>query len=233
MNTNTFRDREHEGWSARAALISQPPLMKESVMKTQRTIALLLAGLAASTIVHAAQVCQFTRNQWGLLISNCKLNELSGGRYDFVLDHATPPPPQFPNLRVTKIGAFLQGVNVALRADVENNGGRNAGAFEVVLTASVNDPLQNGVGVSMTTLPPSTVPSLAIGAGATVFPGAITLPNRNQDWDVCTAAVVDPPATGRPPSGAVLESNETDNQTNACCRVYGPNPDLTGPPACN
>jgi hypothetical protein len=203
-------------------------------MKTQRTMALLLAGLAASTMVQAVQVCEFKRNQWGLQISNCKLNELYGGRYDLELaDPTVHVPLQFPNLHVTKIGEFVIGTNVNLRADVENNGMRNAGAFEVTLMASVHDPLQKGVRVGMTALPPTQVPFLAIGAGATVHPGSITLPNSKQDWDVCTVAVVDPPATGRPASGAVLESNEADNQTSSCCRVYGPNPDFNGPPVCS
>jgi hypothetical protein len=203
-------------------------------MKTQRTMALLLAGLAASTMVQAVQVCEFKRNQWGLQISNCKLNDMYGGRYDFVLaDPLVHVPVPLPNLHVTKIGEFVVGGNVDLRADVENNGMSNAGAFEVTLMASVHDPLQKGIGVGMTPMLPAQVPFLAIGAGATVYPGSITLPNRKQDWDVCTVVVVDPPPMGRPASGAVLESNEADNQTSSCCRVYGPNPDLNGPPACS
>ncbi len=209
-------------------------------MKAKSTIAALLAAVAGWLPLQAAQAaCEFSRTPWGLRVSNCKLSDLTGGRYDgqITLDPAQGGRILLPNLVVTDVDTTIVGTSANLSAQLANIGRLNAGAFDVQLIATITDPLNNGSPVSLTTLPPASVPGLAVGAGATVFPGAVSLPNRSQDWDVCTIAVVDPPPLGRPAWGAVVESTESDNQWPApaqqgCCRVYGKNPDVSGPPAC-
>ncbi|HSW22802.1 MAG TPA: hypothetical protein VLJ62_08545 [Burkholderiaceae bacterium] len=46
------------------------------------------------------------------------------------------------------------------------------------------------------------------------------LPNRTQDWDVCSVAIVDPVANGGQAWGSVWESNESDNPWSSCTRIY-------------
>lgn len=200
-----------------------------------RPAAIALALLAA---LPAAQACEFVRTPWGLRLTGCKLSDLTAGRYDLSLD-VNPERPRWalPNLVISDVDTTIVGSSANMSATVSNLGVRDAAAFDVQLIVAVTNPLANGAGVSMTTLPAVTVPRLAVGAGATVYPGSVVLPNRSQDWDVCTVAIVDPPTATRS-LGAVWESNESDNRWPAsapqqdCCRVYGPKPDLIGPPAC-
>jgi len=205
-------------------------------MKAIRIMAAMAAGLAAWLPVQSAQACEFTRTPWGLRVTNCKLYDLTKGRYDLTLD-TDRPHWSLPNLVVTDVDVGINGTNANMSVQLANIGERNAGVFDVQLIATVTDPLRSGASVSTTTPPATTVSGLAFGAGATVYPGAVSLPNRSQDWDICTIAIVDPPPTGRPAWGSVYESIELDNrwpapQQQGCCRAYGPNPDLDGPPAC-
>jgi hypothetical protein len=206
---------------------------KDQSMNTTRIAAALLAGIATTAPLQAAAACEFTRTPWGLRISNCKLADFYGSRYDLKLDvDRRPPVLTLPNLVPTDVDAGVNGVGVNLAVEVQNLGDRGAVASEVVAMAGVNDPLNNGSSVGVTALGPYPVPALAIGSGVVVSMGRIFLPNRNQDWDVCTLAIVDPPTAGGSALGRIFESNESDNQWQGCCRVYGPKPDLNGPPAC-
>jgi hypothetical protein len=208
-------------------------------MTAKRTMAAMLIGVALLPL-QAAQACEFSRTPWGLRVLNCKLSDLTGGR--FVGDISLSPDQggriPLPNLVVTDVDTTIVGSSANLSVQLGNIGRLNAGAFEVQLIATITDPLNGGSPFSMTALPPVSVPGLAVGAGATAFPGAVSLPNRTQDWDVCTIAIVDPPPMGRASWGNVVESNESDNQwpmpmQQGCCRAYGKNPDLSGPPACS
>ena len=202
-----------------------------SRIATIRTLSIvaLCAGALAGT---PADACEFTPNPWGLQITDCQLSDFDG-RYDVTLDRSVGPPPHpRPNLRPTDVDATVVGSSVNLSAELVNDGARAVTrAFEVVVVASTHDALQKGISVGMTMLPPATLQGLGIGAGAKVGIGTIVLPNRKQDWDVCSVAIVDPPLAGST-LGSLLESNESDNQIERCCRVFGPNPDLNGPPAC-
>jgi hypothetical protein len=191
-------------------------------------------GLVALLGLQAAQACEITRTAWGLRLTDCRLDEMYKGRYEVSIDRHpdwTVGPLKLPNLHPADINEVVVGASVNLSADIENTGRWNAPAFEVAVIGTVTDPLNGGAAVSTTPFPPIAIPSLAVGATVTGSAGAVSLPNRNQDWDVCTVVVVDPPTKARA-SGNVLESNEADNQRDGCCRVYGPNPDLNGPPAC-
>jgi len=162
----------------------------------------------------------------------CQLRDIFKGRYDLVLDRAAEPIRlRLANLHPTDIDTTIVGSSANISVDLENNGVANAPAFEVAVITSVTDPLNNGAGVGMTAFAPIAVASLATGAGISRGAGAINLPNRAQDWDVCTIAIVDPPTSTRA-AGSVFESNEGDNERAGCCRVYGPNPDFNGPAAC-
>jgi hypothetical protein len=133
-----------------------------------------------------------------------------------------------PNLVATDIDTTVVGSSVNIEVDVENRGIRAAPIFEVAAVSTVLDPLNNGSTVSMTPLPPRTVQGLGVGAGTDVPIGTVYLPNSNQDWDVCTMAIVDPPpACTQNRWGRVLEADEGDNGRTHCCRAYGPKPDTT------
>jgi hypothetical protein len=192
----------------------------------------VIAVALLAVLPAAASACEFTQTPWGLRVSNCKLSELSGGRYDLSLDTSVDPPRlPLPNLRVNDVDAGVVGSNVSIAVEVQNNGQRNAGRFDVTAVVDVQDPLiANGNrSVGMTMLPPVSVPGLAIGT-AVVYPGQVVVPNRTQDWDVCTVAVADAPPTGGGSLGRLLELNESDNQWQGCCRVYGLKPDTSVPP---
>jgi hypothetical protein len=195
---------------------------------------LATAGVAAVLLAAApAQACEMTRTPSGLRVI-CNLYELYK-RYDLGIELIPAGPAlrlNLPNLAPTDLDFTLVGSGANVGVDVENIGVRGATTFEVVAVGSVHDPLRGGASVGMTPLPPRTVSGLAAGAGVAVGMGTIFLPNRNQDWDVCTIATVDPPLAGGASWGRVLESDETDNLRTACCRAYGPNPDVNGPPAC-
>ncbi|HSW22221.1 MAG TPA: hypothetical protein VLJ62_05605, partial [Burkholderiaceae bacterium] len=148
-------------------------------MKAKSTIAALLAAVAGWLPLQAAQAaCEFSRTPWGLRVSNCKLSDLTGGRYDgqITLDPTQGGRILLPNLVVTDVDTTIVGKSANLSAQLANIGRLNAGAFDVQLIATITDPLNNGSPVSLTTLPPASVPGLAVGQGATVFPGAVSLP---------------------------------------------------------
>src|SRR5687768_13419120 len=182
-------------------------------MKAKQTIAALL-GVAALLPLQAAQACEFSRTPWGLRVLNCKLSDLTGGRF---VGELSLSPDQggrvpLPNLVVTDVDTTIVGASANLSVQLANIGRLGAGAFEVQLIATITDPLNGGSPFGMTTMAPTSVPGLGVGASATAFPGAVSLPNRTQDWDVCTIAIVDPQPMGRAPWGSVVESNESDNQ---------------------
>jgi hypothetical protein len=191
-----------------------------------------LAALFAALPTHA---CDIVRTPFGLRITNCNLSELYKGRYDQALEfipNRNGLQLRFPNLVPTDLDTFVINTGVNVGVDVENDGNGNALTFEVALVGTVHDPLNNGAAYSTTPLPPQTISGLAAGAGIAVGTGTLFLPNRNQDWDVCLMATIDPPPAGGQAWGRVYESNEADNLRTGCCRVYGPTPDMTGPPAC-
>jgi len=202
-------------------------------MKVARIVVAVISGLAALSAVQPAEACELTKTQWGLRAVNCLLGDFYKGRFDLAVElNPSRPVLRLPNLHVTDIDTSVRANNVDMQFDVENNGNGNAVPFEVTLVGSVHNPLSGGANVSMMAFPPVTVPALAAGATATRFAGTLVLPNRSQDWDVCGIAIADPPLTNGPAFGSVFESNESDNMRNDCCRVFGPNPDVTGPPPC-
>jgi hypothetical protein len=200
---------------------------------TRMTAAMILTALAVAS-APAAQACQITRTTWGLRLIDCNLSDFFKNRYDLALD-VIPEPPRLrmPNLQVSDIDGTLSGSSVQIDVEVQNNGAQNnTRAFDVAVIATVQNPLAGGAPVSSSPLPPVSIMGLAAGATTARIAGSIAVPNRNQDWDVCAVAVVDPPVVGGSAWGNVFESNETDNMLDRCCRVYGPTPDVSGPRPC-
>jgi hypothetical protein len=191
-------------------------------MKAQ-SIVMAVCSLLSLAAAPAAQACEFKRTPWGLQVTNCKLGDLYPGRYSAVLE-VLPfrPIVNLPNLVVTDVDArTFGGIEAEVTVDVTNNGIRNAGAFDVIVITTVNDPNNNNAQVSMTPFGPVSIASLAVGAIATKYMGIAVLPNRAQDWDVCSVAIVDPVANGGQPWGSAWESNESDNQWGSTCqRVF-------------
>lgn len=203
-------------------------------MNAMRIVLTMISAIAALLTVQSAYACEITRTPWGLRLTNCKLSEFYKGRYELAMDvQVAGPRLQLPNLHVTDVDTFVSGNGVDMEVEVENNGAlNNALAFDVTVVGTVQNPLNAGQNAGMTAFPPVSVPGLAIGATAARYVGTIILPNRTQDWDVCAVAIADPPPSAGPTFGRVLESNESDNMLTACCRVFGPNPDVSGPPPC-
>jgi len=186
-----------------------------------RSIVMAVCSLLSLAVAPAAQACEFKRTPWGLQVTNCKLGDLYPGRYSAVLEVAPfRPIVNLPNLVVTDVDArTFGGIEAEVTVDMTNNGIRNGGAFDVVVTTTVNDAT-TGAQVSMTPFGPVSIASLAVGAIASKYMGLAVLPNRTQDWDVCSVAIVDPVANGGQAWGSVWESNESDNQRSACTRVF-------------
>jgi hypothetical protein len=190
-------------------------------MKANRLVAAMLAASAIG-LPLSAQACEVTRTPWGLRVSNCALKDLYRIPYDAVLDVAVNPPIlHLPNLVVTDVDArTFGGVEAEITVDMLNNGTRNAGGFDVIVLTTVHN-IAGGAQVSMTPLGPASIAGLAVGAIASQYMGVVVLPNRTQDWDVCSIAIVDPAVNGPPPWGRVFESNESDNEWSAACtRVF-------------
>lgn len=200
-----------------------------SAIRRLGSIAALLAVLAAA---QTAQACEVWRDDIGRLRTNCKL---SLAKKDYVLNVTVlEGRPTFqlarPNLLPRKNKATLF-MGVELYVDVRNDGALVSGATEVAIMADIVDPL--GVRAATSHNFVAAVPAIAIGATTRIYLGTLTLPNSNQDWDLSILSVVDPPTTTSPVNGRVLESNEMDNALHRLCRIYGPNPDTTGPEACD
>ncbi len=194
-------------------------------MKVRSIVLTMLCGAAATLASSQALACQIVKTPWGMRYSGCQLRELYPGRFDMLLEKWDPPYViALPNLLINDIDAVpvAGGVSVNMSAEFENNGNRNVTrAFDITLLVSVHDPLNKGaiVGQPMP-LQPVQVPALSTGASASAFFGAVTLPNRVQDWEVCSIGVIDAP----PPNGAggvIFEANEGDNRKDSCTRIFG------------
>jgi hypothetical protein len=208
--------------------------MKGTLLKPIATALVGLSGLAALLAPTPAHACEFIRTPWGLQVLHCSLAELFKGKFDLAVEVNPRPALQLnlPNLVPIDIDTTVVGSSVSIEVDIENRGVRAAPIFEVAAVGTVHDPLNNGSSVSTTPLPPRMVQGLAVGAGTDVSMGGVYVPNRNQDWDVCTMAIVDPPPMAGQAWGRVLEADESDNMRTHCCRVFGPKPDFNGPAGC-
>lgn len=181
---------------------------------------------------HAA--CTITPTLLGPRITGCNLAEITKLRFEGTIDRE-PDPLRFrlPNLRIDDVDVGVNGGGVFLQIDILNDGNAAAGLFDAVMLVSVHNPLAGGAMVGAQQVQPvQTVQALGAGQRARASMGWLGLPNRDQDWDVCTVALVDPLWGGGPRFGRVYEGNEGDNQRSDCCRVYGPKPDQTGPRQC-
>lgn len=190
------------------------------------TLGLTLLG------AQAAQACEVWRDDLGRLRTNCKL---SLARKDYVLSVAVAEGlPRYqlslPNLNPRKNKVFVTSNQVDLHVDVRNLGNKNAPATDLALMVDIIDPLnlQAPIPQAFTVA----VPAIAVGATTRVFVSTILLPNRSQDWDLSLLSFVDPPTVTQS-LGRVWESNEMDNSLHRECRIYGPDPNLLGPEACN
>lgn len=196
-------------------------------LRIAATLACALAG------AQAAQACEVWRDDLGRLRTNCKL---SLAKKDYVLSVAVAEGyPRYqlalPNLNPRKNKVFVTSNQVDLHVDVRNLGNKTSPATDVALMIDVIDPL--GIQASMPQSLVAAVPAIAVGATTRIYLGTILLPNRSQDWDLSLLSFVDPQTAAQPVWGRVWESNEMDNSLQRECRIYGPNPNLTGPEACD
>jgi hypothetical protein len=193
-------------------------------------------ALAAAASVLPAAACTLQSTPQGPRIADCNLGSYTAGRYDVDLSTLPPDPRRrlLPNLVPHGLSHWVNGTQVEVSATVRNTAGiAGAPPFEIGALLWIANPRGGGGVVPGSTVQvPVPMPALARMSNRTTFLRNVGLPNRDQDWDVCTAVVVDPMPGGGPAEGRVLESNEDDNQLTQCCRVYGPMPDLSGPPAC-
>ncbi len=195
-----------------------------------RIAAALLVTFAAS---QAAQACEVWRDDLGHLRTNCKL---SLARKDYRLDVAVEHSVAryqlaLPNLLPRKNKVFTTMGQVDLHVDIRNDGTKDSLATDVALMVNVVDPA--GVQPTVTHALTAAVPAITVGQTPRIYLGTITLPSTSQDWDLQLISAVDPPTMSSQVWGRVYESNEMDNVRSRLCRIYGPNPDTTGPEQCD
>jgi hypothetical protein len=197
-------------------------------------LATMLSAPALLGLAPAA-ACEITRTPWGLRAIDCNLSDFFPRQLEGAI--ALDPAPygirlRLPNLAVTDLDNRLRTeLELDVEAEVTNLGEAVAPSSQLAAVATVHDPLNKGAEVARYSLGPVAVSSLAVGAGVSRYIGTIAVPNRSQDWDVCSIATADPPVTGGAAYGKVIERDETDNLRTDCCRVFGPNPG-GGPPSC-
>lgn len=197
-----------------------------------------LRGLAALSALAAlpAWACTVQSTPQGPRITDCNLSAFSEGRFDVDLSNRPPDPRRrvLPNLVPQALSFFVSGTLVDVELTVRNTAGiANAAGFEMGTVWWTVDPLTGRSKLAPhQAYHPVQVPSLPRSTSRRYPVRQLMLPNRNQDWDLCVSAVVDPMPSGGPAQGRVPESNEDDNLLEQCCRVYGPNPDTSGPPPC-
>lgn len=199
-------------------------------IQLRRMTAVLALALLGT---QAAQACEVWRDDLGRLRTNCKL---SLAKKDYVLTVAVAEGlPRYqlalPNLNPRKNKVFLTSNQVDLHVDVRNLGTKPSAATEVSLMIDVIDPLGLQAPIPQSLV--AAVPAIAVGATTRIYLGTILLPNRSQDWDLSLLSFVDPPTIAQPTTGRVWESNEMDNSLHRECRLYGPDPNLLGPEACD
>lgn len=204
-------------------------------IRPPRARAALSAALLACAALPAL-ACTLQSTPLGPRLADCNLGQFSDGQYD--VDISTTPDTRrrlLPNLVIQDMNIDVSGTTVQVLVTVRNTAGiANAGAFDIGPLVWLANPLAGGATVSGTlgygpVLKANPLPRASSRQYAV---RSLVLPNRHQDWDLCVAVVVDPVPSGGPAQGKVPESNEDDNILQRCCRVYGPNPDASGPPAC-
>ena len=184
----------------------------------------LIAVLAAGLSISTTEACTLWEDKYGLR-GNCRLADLLK-EYELVVQFTQPPIQiQLPNLRLDKIKFETVGQQVDLFVDVENAGPRDARDYDVITMVSVIDP-QNPSQLVGSQSFSARFPALIAGDEHRGYLGTISLPNRNQDYDLSVTAMADPP-TQALPGGEIWESNEQDNSKMEVCRVYGPDPDFS------
>lgn len=194
-----------------------------------RSLALLALALALPLAPAAA--CELSYGKFGQLQGNCRLSDFLK-KYQLDVEVYRDRPQvilQLPNLQVAKLKWQVFGSAVEFYLDARNVGPRDAAAFEVAAVVTIMAPAGGGVGNPQSFT--GSFPGLAAGAANRVYLGTVFLPDRNRDYDLAAMATVDPPAANA--WGQIIESDEADNVKVESCRVYGPTPDLTGPPACD
>jgi hypothetical protein len=149
-----------------------------------------------------------------------------------------PPQPDnrlgtnigFPDFQPTKIKVLSIGpdrTQVEVYVDIKQSGTVASPAAMVKITATLDVPLGGQPQIQQ-----NSVPMLATGTTQRIFVGNVGVPDRDSDWDITINAEVDPPTPARR-SGQVTEVSESNNTLSRTCRLYGPDPDLTGPEACD
>lgn len=148
---------------------------------------------------------------------------------------------QLPDLRTTRIKAeTLYGGGhdeVEVQVDIVNDGAAPSAATELLVTVAVIDPRSGrkvypqGSNTATSQFFRNPMTTLTVGQTKRFFGGYAVLPNRTQDWDLGIEASADSPV-GRV-NGNVPESNERNNSLYRTCRIYGSNPNPTGPQSCS
>ncbi len=137
-----------------------------------------------------------------------------------------------PRFRINLPNLFVRGIDVSVygvvSVEVENNGAADAPAYEVVVGAYLDTVAGQSVDSFETSLQ---FPALPAGGRYETQVGTLYVPDHEQDRDVAVVVLVDKMDL-RDPGGQIWETNEEDNIAEYECRIFGPNPDMSGPPGC-
>lgn len=200
-------------------------------MNLRHSLKAMAIAAAAMLGMASSQACTIQSSPWGPIVgSKCNLGQFTFGEFDLDMS-ANPNPHPFglANLVVPNAHLRVNGPVVEVSLTVQNaSSQRSARPFDAVIVGTVHQPATGAQTGLAQTLTARGLGPLTPGAARRYYIGLLSLPNRDQDWDVCVQAQADPP-TATAPSGQVIESNESDNGYRECCRAYGPKPDTNAP----
>ena len=196
---------------------------------TKLCAAAIALSALASAIDASAAPCQVTKNKWGQWVGDCKLSDFFP-EINYTIVASSRPTISFrmPNLSIDDVDYWVSGTSVDVGFTIENDGVAQSAATTVAGVITVTQ-----AGNTVITQPFSlAIPAIPAGASASNTTN-VSLPNRTYDYDFVVMATVDPPTSAQT-SGAVRESDETDNdKVTRMCRVYSLKNPETSVRACN
>ena len=186
-------------------------------------VTISICWLANMPMANSAEPCELKDGPFGYHIGDCLLSRFTE---DATVTLRVPRVRfRLPNLRVRDVDVSATGV---VTLEVENDGLVDAPDYPVIVGAYLNSI--GGTQLDFFEIL-TTFPALAAGGRYETQVGALSIPSPPNNRDVTVIVLLDAVSIINP-GGQVWESNEEDNYREYNCRIYGPDPDYTGPPGC-
>lgn len=196
-------------------------------MQKPLTIITMLMSFALYAPFTIAAPCNLERNEHGMWISDCSLEDFFAETIDFKRVVTSPHQFKLPDLYADDGEYFVSGTAVEVTVRTGNQGQFDSGDFDVTAIVTV---LGGGMAPS-TQMLTGRVSGIAVGQRTLTTLGWVSVPDRIDDYDLNIIFHVD--SNGMATGGEIWELSEANNIfDDGTCRVYGENPDTTVLP-CN